>query len=194
MNRGVAFAISVGLLLLAVSASYWLYSFKKNQLPILETLGGNFSLPSTLGRELSLDQFHGKVVLLNFGYTTCPDVCPTVLARMRTVLERLAGRAERVQPVFITIDPSRDSVEKLAAYLHFFHPSFIGMRGDLQQTKKIADLYRVHYKKELIDSAMEYGFLHNDHIYLLDQRGRVRAMYSGATRVEVMAEEIATLL
>lgn len=179
---------------MAVIGSSLLHENTQKPLPVLEGLGGDFTLPGTEGRDVSLSRFRGKVVLLNFGFTSCPDVCPTVLAKMRKVLELLPDAANDLQPLFVTIDPERDSLEHLHHYLSYFHPSIIGLRGNSQQLQQVASLYKVLYQKEDINSALEYGFLHNDHIYLIDQQGKVRAMYSGSATPQAIADQIASLL
>lgn len=194
MNRLLVGIIAVGLILLAVAGSRYLQSTLKDPLPVFDTLGGDFSLPSTEGRTVKLSEFRGKVVLLNFGFTSCPDVCPTVLAKMRALLETLGDQSDEIQPLFVTIDPDRDSIEKLSSYLPYFHPSIIGLRGDNNELAEVADLYKVLYQKESIDSELGYGFLHNDHIYLIDQQGQVRAMYSGSVKPMTIIGEIKTLL
>ena len=194
MNRLLVVIVSIGLLAAAVVGSNYLRSTLKNSLPVLETLGGDFSLPSTEGKTTTLSDFEGKVVLLNFGFTSCPDVCPTVLTKIRALMETLGEQSSGVQPLFVTIDPDRDSIEKLSSYLPYFHSSIIGLRGDKTQLAKVADLYKVLHQKEYLDSALEYGFLHNDHIYLIDQQGRVRAMYSGSVKLATIIEQIKTLL
>jgi len=194
LNRLLVVIVSIGLLAAAVVGSNYLRSTLKNSLPVLETLGGDFSLPSTEGKTTTLSDFEGKVVLLNFGFTSCPDVCPTVLTKIRALMETLGEQSSGVQPLFVTIDPDRDSIEKLSSYLPYFHSSIIGLRGDKTQLAKVADLYKVLHQKEYLDSALEYGFLHNDHIYLIDQQGRVRAMYSGSVKLATIIEQIKTLL
>lgn len=194
MNRLLVLFIAIGLILGAVVGSNYLKSTLKQPLPIIETLGGDFSLPSTEGRSIKLSDFQGKVVLLNFGFTSCPDVCPTVLAKIRVLLETLGDQGNDIQPLFVTIDPARDSIDKLSDYLPYFHPSIIGMRGDKEALAEVADLYKVLYQKEALDSELGYGFLHNDHIYLIDQQGQVRAMYSGSVKPETIISEIKTLL
>lgn len=194
MNRLLVLLVAIGLILGAVMGSNYLKSTLKKQLPIIETLGGDFSLPSTEGRTVKLSEFRGKVVLLNFGFTSCPDVCPTVLAKIRALLETLGDQSDEIQPLFVTIDPDRDSIEKLSSYLPYFHPSIIGLRGDDNELAAVADLYKVLYQEEELDSELGYGFLHNDHIYLIDQQGQVRAMYSGSAKPETIVKEIKTLL
>ncbi len=194
MNRLLVLLVAIGLILGAVMGSNYLKSTLKQQLPIIETLGGDFSLPSTEGRSIKLSDFQGKVVLLNFGFTSCPDVCPTVLAKIRVLLETLGDQGNDIQPLFVTIDPARDSIDKLSDYLPYFHPSIIGLRGNKEALAEVADLYKVLYQKEVLDSELDYGFLHNDHIYLIDQQGQVRAMYSGSVKPETIVKEIKTLL
>lgn len=178
----------------AVAGSNYLRSKLKPSLPVIESLGGDFSLPNTAGGIASLSEFEGKVVLLNFGFTSCPDVCPTVLSKIRVIMETLGKDSSAIQPLFITIDPDRDSIEKLNSYLPYFHPAIIGLRGNERQLAEVAEQYKVLYQKENIDSELGYGFLHNDHIYLIDQQGSVRAMYSGSVKMTTIIEEIKTLL
>lgn len=182
------------ILLLAAAATAFFASATKKTLPTLDTLGGDFSLPSTLGRSVSLSEFQGKPVLLNFGFTSCPDVCPTVLAKMRRVLYLLGEKGSAVQPLFITVDPERDSLDTLNTYLSYFHPALIGLRGDTQQLAKVTGLYSVFSQKQSNELGETYGFIHNDHIYLIDQYGKVRQMYSGKIAPAVIAEDIKTLL
>lgn len=213
MNRLLVLLVAIGLIAGAVVGSNYLKTKLKPQLPILDTLGGEFSLPSTKGREVQLSEYEGKVVLLNFGFTSCPDVCPTALAKMRVLTDALSKQGanfqnslqnnpqnnsalenNRIQPLFITIDPERDTIKKLNEYLLYFHPNIIGLRGDQEQLAKVAQLYKAFYQKQEVDSELDYGFIHNDHIYLIDQEGRVRAMYSGSVKPETIIEQIKTLL
>ncbi len=194
MNRLFVVIVSIGLLVAAVAGSNYLRSKLKPSLPVIESLGGDFSLPNTAGGIASLSEFEGKVVLLNFGFTSCPDVCPTVLSKIRVIMETLGKDSSAIQPLFITIDPDRDSIEKLNSYLPYFHPAIIGLRGNERQLAEVAEQYKVLYQKENIDSELGYGFLHNDHIYLIDQQGSVRAMYSGSVKMTTIIEEIKTLL
>jgi protein SCO1/2 len=194
LSRLLVICIAVMLIAAAIIGSNYLKATLKPQLPILDALGGEFSLPSTEKRTVQLSEFEGKVVLLNFGFTSCPDVCPTVLAKIKVLMEALGDQSSNIQPLFVTIDPARDSIEKLSSYLPYFHPSIIGLRGDKEALAEVARLYKVLYQEEELDSELEYGFLHNDHIYLIDQQGRVRAMYSSSVKPATIIEEIKTLL
>jgi protein SCO1/2 len=149
-----------------------------NSLPVVG-IGGDFSLPATRDGELALSSLRGKVVLLNFGFTHCPDVCPAVLLRMGGVLRELEKEgidATRVQPLFVTFDPERDTLPHLAEYLAYFHPALIGLRGDEAQTRELARRYKVIYLKQDTQSAGGYVFQHSDYIYVIDTWGRVRLL------------------
>ncbi len=158
---------------------------RPDALPVIESLGGDFTLPATSGGTVSLQQFRGRLVLLNFGYTSCPDVCPTVLARMRQLLLGLGDAATGVQPLFVTIDPSRDTLDVLKPYLEYFHPAFIGLSGTEEQTRAAADPFKVYYVRES-ERENGYDFTHSDRIYLIDRQGRVRATFAAYTTDDEM--------
>jgi protein SCO1/2 len=162
-------------------------------LPVIDSLGGDFSLPSTLGHDTRLSEFRGRVVLVNFGFTSCPDVCPTVLSRMRQALLGLGKDAAGVQPLFVTIDPERDTLEKLRPYVMHFHPSFVAMSGTPAATRGAAELFKVYYEQET-DPQLGYGFAHSDQIYLIDRQGRVRATFANTVMPEEMTATLRRLL
>ena len=193
MNRRIALGLITALLLVMTAAMLYI-KLRPAPLPVIEGMGGDFVLPASNGSEFSLAAQRGKLVMLNFGFTSCPDVCPTALAKMRRTLELLAEDAEFVQPLFVTIDPQRDTLNKLRDYLHWFHPAIIGLRGNPQQLAEVAALYRAHYLREDLDSELRYGFMHNDHIYLIDQQGRVRAMHGSSSPPERIAADLYQLL
>ncbi|HJL51316.1 MAG TPA: SCO family protein [Arenicellales bacterium] len=159
-------------------------------LPVLDSLGGDFALPSTIGGISHLSDFRGDLVLLNFGYTSCPDVCVTVLARIRDVLRAVNGGGQPIHAVFVTLDPERDNLDKLESYIEFFDPSFVGMSGTGEQIKNTADLYKVFYEKVDIVSDTNYSISHSSHIYLLDTDGRVRATFGPGVTVPSMIQTV----
>lgn len=163
------------------------------ELPVLEDIGGALQAPSTRGRVVSLADFRGRVVLLNFGFTSCPDVCPTVLARMRALLLDLDALNVPVQPLFVTIDPERDRLLVLDQYLNHFHPRLIGLRPEPDELVRIAARFRVVYQREAIPSGMNYGFAHSSHIYLIDREGRVRTMFGAGARIPEMVASVRRL-
>lgn len=157
------------------------------ELPVLDAIGGDFTLPSTRmldngqpGASLTLSTFQGQVVLINFGYSYCPDVCPTVLARMARLSKTLQAEhgldAQKLKMVFMTVDPERDTLAHLKDYLAFFSPDLIGVRGSIEQTKKVTKQYAVYFEKQAADSE-DYTVMHSDKIFLLDKMGRLRALY-----------------
>lgn len=168
-----------------------------NSLPVVAGLGGDFSLPATTGVDVSLTGLRGKVVLLNFGFTHCPDVCPAVLSRLGNVLRALEEQGvdmRRVQPLFVTFDPARDTLAYLREYLAFFHPSLIGLRGDDAQTREIARRYRVIYLKQDSEAASGYVFQHSNFVYVLDTYGRVRLLVGSKDPDAALSEAVKRLL
>jgi protein SCO1/2 len=149
------------------------------------TYGLDFHLDDTQGRPRSLADFRGKVVLLFFGFVQCPDVCPAALARAAEVMQLLGDDGSKVQTLFITVDPERDTPETLQAYTAAFHPSFIGLRGDLLRTKETADHFKVYYHK--VPTAGSYTIEHTAMIYAFDPAGRLRL----ALRPELSAKDVA---
>lgn len=162
-------------------------------LPVLDTLGGEFRLSSTRGGELSSADLTGRIVLLNFGYTACPEVCPTVLARLRAVLLDLEAVGITVQPLFVTLDPGRDDLARLSRYVAHFHPNLVGLRGTPEQTAAAAAHYRVFYQRDETDPGGEYALMHSVHIYLIDGAGRVRATFGGSVPVPEMVATVRRL-
>ena len=102
---------------------------KSEKLEIYEGIGGNFTLQSSRNHLVSLKDYHGQVVVMFFGYTACPDTCSITMAVLKQVIEKLGKRMDQVQPLFITVDPKRDTPEQMKNYLSFFHPNFIGLTG-----------------------------------------------------------------
>lgn len=132
-------------------------------------------------------------MLLNFGFTSCPDVCPAVLARMRQLLLGLGDAAAEVQPLFVTVDPARDTLEVLKPYLGYFHPAFIGLSGTEEQVRAAAELFKVYYAREE-SPQIGYGFTHSDRIYLIDREGRVRATFAAYTTDDEMLAAVRQLI
>lgn len=163
-------------------------------LPVNTRLGGDFTLPSTQGGEQSLSTFKGRLVLLNFGYTHCPDICPTVLHRMAQVMRHLEKKASNVQPVFVSFDPARDTLPHLKSYVTAFYPDMVAMTGTPEQIAVAAKQYGVVYFQEPGDSAAGKLFAHSDFIYLLDRQGRVRALFNNEQSIDAMSDTVQQLL
>ena len=154
----------------------------------------DFTLTNQYGQEASLSDYRGKVVLLYFGYTVCPDVCPTTLAEIRKAYDALGQRADDVQTIMITVDPERDTVEVLAEYLAHFHPSFLGMVGTPNEIAQIATYYGVYFQKQETDSVLGYLVDHTATVMLVDQNGYLRLIFPYGTEGAEIAEDIEYVL
>lgn len=194
MSRGTALLLAAVLLTASAALGWMLRERSVPPLPVLYTLGGEFVLEDTAGRARASGDFRGRLVLLNFGFTSCPDVCPTALTRMHQLLRELGPAAADVVPVFVTLDPARDTPERLGPYLAHFDPALIGLRGSERQVGAVAALFKVHVERTPLPPPLEYGFVHSDQLYLLDRRGRVRATFGNALRVPEMAATVRRLL
>jgi cytochrome oxidase Cu insertion factor (SCO1/SenC/PrrC family) len=155
-------------------------------------VGGPIELSDQWGRVRSLADFRGKLVLLYFGFASCPDVCPTDLAVIGEALRRLGRRAEEVQPLFITLDPQRDTVEVLREYVAAFHPRFVALRGSEAQTREVATRYKVFYEK--VPMAKGYAIDHMAFTFVLDREGRYVAFLPPGTSAERMASMVSEAL
>lgn len=129
------------------------------------------------GKDFALDKLRGKVVVLEFGYTSCADVCPVSLALLKQARERLGPLAGKLQVVFVTVDPQRDTAPKLKAYLEQFDPSFIGLTGSEAQMAAIRSAYGISATKKMVEgSKTEYTMGHSSYLYFIDPQGRLRAL------------------
>ncbi len=181
------------LLLLAGLATVFIY--KPQSVPKLGNLGGNFTLISSEG-PVSLSDFKGKVVPIYIGYASCPDVCPTALAVMSQAFRSLTDQETAlVQGIFISVDPDRDTPEKLATYARFFSPLILGVTGKQSEVDEVVNLYGAFYRKvDLADSAMGYAVDHSSRIYLVNQQGTlVKTLLHNSSPNELLAD-IRTLL
>jgi protein SCO1/2 len=146
------------------------------------------------GKTFRLSDQKGKIVLLFFGYTSCTDVCPTTLAELKQVMDGLADKAESVQVVFISVDPERDTPEKIQQYVEHFSKGFIGLSGSADKLQTIWDKYGVVREKVASDSALGYTVNHTARTYLVDADGNLRLSYGFQTPVEDMVSDLKILL
>ena len=148
------------------------------------------------GRQVTDADFRGKFMLLLFGYTFCPDVCPTELQTMSDVLDTLGPKAENIQPIFVTIDPERDTVAVLADYLLNFHSRLIGLTGTELQISEIARTYGVFYARAKVrdapdqDKDKDYLMNHSSYIFLMDRDGKFRAAFRAGIAIKGMVRRI----
>lgn len=155
----------------------------------------DFTLEDTSGTPFRLSDQRGRIVLLFFGFTSCPDVCPTTLSEARRILEGLGEEAEQVRFAFITVDPERDTPERLGQYVTRFHPDIVGLRGTAAQLQAMFDAYGVYAAKvPLEDSAAEYTMEHTARVFLVDQEGQLRLSYVFGTPVEDILQDVQYLL
>ena len=139
---------------------------------IADKMGGDFTLMQA-DKPVKLSDFRGKIVVIYFGYASCPDVCPATLAVIASALRELPPKdLDRVQPIFISVDPERDHDEQLMAYATYFHPSFIGITGSVDEVQKIANQYGGFFIKSESDSALGYLIGHTSKTYMISQDGK----------------------
>ena len=156
--------------------------------------GKDFSLVDHTGRRRSLVDFHGKAVAIFFGYTHCPDVCPTTLGEMAQMLKQLGKDADQVQVLLVTLDPARDTPAVLAQYVPSFHPGFLGLTGTEEEVALVAKSFKVFYQKQASSSKMGYTLDHSANTFVFDPQGRLRLMYGFGRGVVPMVHDIKQLL
>jgi protein SCO1/2 len=155
----------------------------------------DFTLKASNGAEFRLSRYQGKVVLLGFGYTYCPDVCPTTLADLALVRKKLGADAERVQVIYVTVDPERDTVERLRAYMNAFDKTFLGLTGTPEQLTGVRKGYGVSTRKTVMDKKSgAYLVHHSASIHFIDVAGYLRIMAPFGTSVEDMIHDVKLLL
>ena len=154
----------------------------------------DFSLMRADGTEFRLSADRGKIHLLFFGYTSCPDVCPTTLAEMKQVMDALRDDAERVQVVFVSVDPARDTPERIQEYVNHFHPSFIGLTGMESELEPVWSGYSI--TREVVESESAFGAIinHTARLFLVDLQGNLRLTYAYQTPVADIVHDIKILL
>jgi len=162
----------------------------------MPAIGGPFSLVDQDGRPVTDKDFLGRYLLIYFGYTYCPDVCPTVLTEMAQAIDSLGPLGEKVTPVFITIDPERDRPEHLKEYIKYFHPRMVGLTGTVEQVAAAAKAYRVYFSKVAVSKTdpLDYSMDHTSIIYLMGPDGAFKAHFTHGTGAEAMAKRIKELL
>ena len=169
-------------------------SQQSQNLEIYQDIGGNFTLLSSNNQYVSLEDFKGKVVLLFFGFTACPDTCPITLSKLQQVMAQL-GQQKPVQQLFITVDPKRDNPEQLKSFLDTFNLNIIGLTGTEEEILHVAELYGSAYMKNpTTNSETSYLMIHTGYVYLIDQQGQVRSIYPQDTDEIQMIEDIRQLL
>lgn len=159
-----------------------------------KTIGGNFELTSHLDSSYSLEDSKGKVVMLFFGFTHCPDVCPNTLSTVQTVLSQLGDQAMQVQLLFITVDPKRDTPTVLEKYLEYFNSNFIGLTGKSEEIDKVIKQYGgfYSYAGDLASSA--YTVDHTSNLYIINKQGAVANILPYGLPAQAITESIKKIL
>ncbi len=162
-----------------------------------EPVGGPFALIDHTGTARTEQDFRGKLLLVYFGFTYCPDVCPADLQNIGLALDQLGTAGGRVQPLFVTLDPERDTPAHLADYVPAFHPRLIGLTGDDAAIRAAADAYKVYYAKVTNEGGNDYTVDHTAFIYLMGPDGRYLGFFppgTGAERIaEMLRQQIASM-
>ena len=191
-----AFAGGIG-----VAAAGWLLWAKEVEEPTAaalmdavmwnkEPIGGAFALIDHNGDRRTDADFRGKLLLIYFGFTYCTDVCPTDLQAIATAVDKLGASGEAVQPIFITIDPEKDTPEQLKSHLALFHPRLIGLTGDAKQIKQVARTYKVYYAKTVPARKADYVIDHTGFIFLVGANGQYLGFFPPGTSADRMVEVI----
>ena len=158
------------------------------------SIGGDFTLTAQDGQPYTLSEHNGEVRLLFFGFTRCPDICPTTLLELQKVYAQLGGPGEEVKTLFVSIDPERDSPELLGAYLDSFDIPVLGLTGSVEEVQEVIDAYAGWFEKVEMDSAAVYTMDHSTRSYLLDREGKVRYIFSYEDGPERIAHIVRKLL
>lgn len=156
--------------------------------------GKDFSLTDHAGKRRSLADFRGKAVVVFFGFTHCPDVCPTTLAELASAMKKLGTDADKVQVLLVTVDPERDTAAVLGPYVTAFDPRFLALRGSAEETAQVAKEFKVIYQKVAGNKPENYTMDHSAGSYVFDGQGRIRLYVGYGQGSEVFAQDIARLL
>lgn len=191
--------VGLGLVVLIGVVAFLTFAFQKP-----ESFRGTLYDPAQPAPEITLthadgQSFHlsaakGKLVFLFFGYTSCPDVCPTTMAEMRQVRQAVGAQADQIDVVFVTVDPNRDTPERVQKYASVFDPSFIGLSGSMEDLQPVWDNYGVYRQIEASTSPTDYAVTHSSRLYLIDQQGNLRLSYSFGASPDDIAYDAQLLL
>lgn len=190
--------IAISALLVSVSGGFVACSNSSSSFQGVDLTGADYGrdLPLTdqHGQRRSLRDFAGKVVVVFFGYTQCPDVCPTSMSDMAQVKAALGADGQRLQGVFVSVDPQRDTPEVLQAYMGSFDPSFVALHGSPQEIADVARDFKVFYRRVDGKTPTSYTIDHSAGSYVYDTQGRLRIYHRYGSGVQALAEDVRTLL
>lgn len=192
--RNIHRAIATAILVLLLVACENKPVFNALDITGIQGYGNDFRLIDHTGKPRTLADFRGKVVVMFFGYTHCPDVCPTTLSDMRQVMQGLGKDAERMQVLFVTVDPKRDTQELLARYVPAFNPAFLGLYGDDAATDKVARDFKIVHQMQEGKTAESYTVAHTAASLVFDAQGRLRLFISYGMDVDKVTADIKLLM
>ena len=155
-------------------------------------LNPSFELTSHLGKSTNIEDFSGKVVAVFFGFTHCPDICPTTMYELKAIKDSLGSDGDMLQVIFVSLDPERDNIELLEKFIPSFDSSFIGLTGTAADIKKIAGQYKIYYQK--VGGDENYTIDHSSAIYLIDKKGSIRIRHPYGSSQEMIVNDIRSLL
>jgi protein SCO1/2 len=201
MNAKRSILLAVSALALALGVFAALAMLKPDAPPKFEAVditgvewGKDFKLTDHTGRPRTLADFRGKAVAMFFGFTHCPDMCPTAMAELAEVLKLLGDEAGRVQVLFVTVDPKRDTPALLSQYVPAFHPAFLGLYGNAEETERTAKEFKVYYHANVANERGAYSVDHSGQVLVFDPQGRLRLMVKQDLSPEAMAHDLRLLL
>ena len=203
-SSSIAFIGIATVTLMAIALAsfiYWHQLGKSNSkklptpgfLPVVH-VGGPFTLMDHNKRQITEKSFPGKFLLITFGYTHCPDICPSGLSNISNALKKLGKTAKLIQPLFITVDPERDTPKVLASYVDHFHPSLRGLTGQKTQIESVARAFRIFSHTVTQDDASEYLLNHTTFIYLMAPNGKLARIFRHQTAADDLAMAISAEL
>ena len=157
-------------------------------------MGGDFVLTGHNGDSVGLEDYRGKVVVIFFGFTNCPVACPTALNDMARVVKSLGDKGEGLQVLFVSVDPERDSPERLKGFVTYFHPDFMGLTGSLEELGEMAHQYGTKFLKVVEGSEKNYAVAHSVYLYVIDKEGKVNNLHRFQTPLEEVKATIEKLI
>jgi protein SCO1/2 len=191
MHRRHWFALALAAMLAACSA-------EKPAFKAIDITGATYAqqleLPDVGGQKRSLAEFKGKVAIVFFGYAQCPDVCPGTLAEIADARQRLDADGDKIQPVFVTVDPERDTAQVLKEYVAAFGPDVVALRGDLEQTQAAAKAFKVYFAKVPGKEPGSYTIDHTAGAYVFDREGRIRLFVRYGSGADALVHDLKLLL
>lgn len=197
-KRNAIKIIAASALLVSATALFSACAEKKAEFKGVDITGAEYArdLPLTdhNGQQRHLKDFAGKVVVVFFGFTQCPDVCPTSMQELAEVKRTLGADGERLQGIFVTVDPERDTAEVLKAYMANFDPTFLALRGNAQELAAVAKDFKIYYKKVEGKTPTSYTMDHSAGSYVYDTAGRLRVYHRYGSGAAALVADVATLL